>query len=676
MTEIRRIQSTDPFTLRRAKTIKEGQLIELDPNEGTKRYQLISNSAESNGGSDKISPPLGRYRQPKQKLGFPAVRQAKQKLGFPAAQLIRQKLGFPAVNQAKQKLGFPAVKQVKQKLGFPAVNQAKQKLGFPAVRQPKQKLGFPAVRQAKQKLGFPAAKLIKGYYPITRRKLGKSEVSSIRARNATELSPIAKSSKWMANLKVGRPAIMRSHDPHSKQNRSEGTTENWSLSSDGLVLFKKRIYIPPAATLKQVLLELHHDDPLAGHFGERRTSELLKMNFHWERIDQEVKDYVKGCAICQSVASPRHRPYGKLNSLLIPSRPWSELTMDFITGLPQTYFKGSIVDSILVIVDRYTKMALFFAVSITITSDQLAELFHNEVELKYGAPDGIVSDRGTVFTSKFWSNLCYLSHVKSRLSTAFHPQTDGQTERTNQVLEHYLRCFTDTEQTNWPTLLRTAEFACNKAVNSTTKLSPFNALMGYQPEFHIRAEVSAKEKEVPEAEARITKMRAIREKLENQWRIATESHQKQYNKKHKNMSFKRGDLISLSTKNLRLKVPAKKLAPRFIGPFRILNPIGQQAYRIALPEKYDKIHNVFHVSLLEPWVNRKQEQSDSMPFPPLEDEDDWEVEEVKEKKKIDGEDHFLLKWKGWPSEYNQWVQKSSINAPALIRKFEKTRKRQ
>ena len=142
------------------------------------------------------------------------------------------------------------------------------------------------------------------------------------------------------------------------------------------------------------------------------------------------------------------------------------------------------------------------------------------------------------------------------------------------------------------------------------------------------------------------------------------------------MSFKRGDLISLSTKNLRLKVPAKKLAPTFIGPFRILNLIGQQAYRIALPEKYDKIHNVFHVSLLEPWVNRKQEQSDSMPFPPLEDEDDWEVEEVKEKKKIDGEDHFLSKWKGWPSEYNQWVQKSSINAPALIRKFEKTRKRQ
>ena len=124
--------------------------------------------------------------------------------------------------------------------------------------------------------------------------------------------------------------------------------------------------------------------------------------------------------------------------------------------------------------------------------------------------------------------------------------------------------------------------------------------MGYQPDFHIRAEVSAKEKEVPEAEARMTKMKAIREKLEKQWRIATESHQKQYNKKHKDISFKRGDLISLSTKNLRLKVPARKLAPKFIGPFKILDRIGQQAYRIALPMEYDKIHNVFHVSLLEP----------------------------------------------------------------------------
>ena len=146
MAEIRRIQSTDPFTIRRAKTIKEGQLIELD--QGIMRYPLISNLAESNGGSDKMSPPLGRYRQAKQKLGFPAVRQAKQKLGF------------LTIKQAKQKLGFPAAKLKKQRLGYPA---------------------------ARQKLGCPTA----------RRKLGKSKsnVSSKRARNATELSPIAKSSK-------------------------------------------------------------------------------------------------------------------------------------------------------------------------------------------------------------------------------------------------------------------------------------------------------------------------------------------------------------------------------------------------------------------------------------------------------------------------------------------------
>ena len=277
MAEIWRIQTEDPFTIKRALALRSKK----DLSEVSNEKSISSTRAESNGGSDKISPPLGRYRQPKQKLGFPAVRQAKQKLGFPAAKLN---------NQVKQKLGFPAAN---------LKNQAKQKLGFPAVKQAKQKLGFPAAKLIKQKLGYPTA----------RRKLGisKSKVSSIRARNATELSPIAKSSKWMANSRVGRPAIMRSHDPHFKQNRSEGTTENWSLSSDGLVLFKKRLYIPPAAKLRQTLLELHHDDPLAGHFGERRTSELLKMNFHWERIDQEVKDYVKGCAICQSVASPRHK---------------------------------------------------------------------------------------------------------------------------------------------------------------------------------------------------------------------------------------------------------------------------------------------------------------------------------------------------------------------------------
>ena len=209
-----------------------------------------------------------------------------------------------------------------------------------------------------------------GYYtPLGRYR---RQVQLIRAKNKSDLDrarfvlkskwiipagpdrqklgcPTAKSIDSIGEPKVETPDSIGIHDPYKKRKRSEGTTEtkvnsiqtrseklnkNWSLSSDGLVLFKNRIYIPAAANLRQTLMELYHDDPLAGHFGERRTTELIKMNFHWEGIDEEVKSYIKACAICQGVKTPRHLPYGKLNSLPIPIRPWSELTMDFITGLP------------------------------------------------------------------------------------------------------------------------------------------------------------------------------------------------------------------------------------------------------------------------------------------------------------------------------------------------------
>lgn len=219
--------------------------------------------------------------------------------------------------------------------------------------------------------------------------------------------------------------------------------KGWDLSPEGLVRFKGRLYVPAGANLRRKLLGLYHDDALAGHFGINRTDELLRRKLHWVNLQNDVAEYVQSCAVCQG--APKHRPHGKLESLPIPSRPFSELSMDFITGPPPTIQNGIPVDAILVVVNRFTKWCLFFAVPSTITSVELAELFHTEVELRFGPPDDIVFDRGTNFTSKFWSKLCYHSHIHLSLSTAFHPPTDGQTERMYQTLEHYLRCFIDQE---------------------------------------------------------------------------------------------------------------------------------------------------------------------------------------------------------------------------------------
>lgn len=450
----------------------------------------------------------------------------------------------------------------------------------------------------------------------------------------------------------------------------------YTCTTSGLILYNNRAVVPQEPSLRQELLRLYHDDPLAGHFGIERTVNLLQRNFYWRGMRAEVQDYIGSCGTCQGVVARRHRPYGSLESLPIPRRPWVEISMDFITGLPASYYNGREVDSILVIVDRYTKYSLFLPVLVTINAAGLAELFHREVELIFGAPEGIITDRGPVFTSQFWADLCYISKIKRRLSTAFHPQTDGQTERINQIIEHYLRCYIGENQAIWPQLLPQAQYACNNATSSTTGYTPHYALMGYTPEFRLTLEAESYKGEVPSAEDRVQKLQEVRRRLAEHWRKAVEAQAKYYNKRHQPLTLKRGQLVGLATKNLRLKGEKKKLNPRYIGPFRILEAVGRQAYRLALPNQYSRLHNVFPIALLEPWKQRQNQGEETLPMPDLEDEEDeYEVEEVRDQRNSREGTLYLVKWKGWPSEYNQWVPAEDMNAPAAIAAFQRAKTR-
>lgn len=156
-----------------------------------------------------------------------------------------------------------------------------------------------------------------------------------------------------------------------------------------------------------------------------------------------------------------------------------------------------------------------------------------------------------------------------------------------------------------------------------------------------------------------------------------ERQAKGYNERHQEQTLKRGDLVGLSTKHIRLKDEYRKLTPRFVGPFRVLERIGSQAYRLALPEKYSRLHNVFHVSRLEPWTRREGEADEQLPMPDLDEEEDdeWEVESVKDYKTKKGVKYFLVKWKSWPAEYNQWVAEDDMDAPKLIADYEKSQRK-
>ena len=193
---------------------------------------------------------------------------------------------------------------------------------------------------------------------------------------------------------------------------------------DGVLHHQGLPFVPKAIRIE--LISRHYDNPLTGHFSIEKFRKLLAQKYYWPILRHNVKGYVKGCDVCLASKAVRHKPYDDLQSLPVPTHWWKDLSMDFVTGLPiSADWKGDSYDSILVIVDRLTKMVHYEPVKITIDAPGLAEVIIDVVVCHHGLPDSIVTDRGSLFTLKFWSSLCYFLGIKRRLSTAFHPQTDS-----------------------------------------------------------------------------------------------------------------------------------------------------------------------------------------------------------------------------------------------------------
>jgi len=207
-----------------------------------------------------------------------------------------------------------------------------------------------------------------------------------------------------------------------------------------------KVYVPKDEKLRAEIIRLHHDTPIGGHGEQWKTVELVTRNFWWPGITKEVKRYVEGYDVCQHNKNRTEQPAGKLMPNSIPEKPWTHISTDFITKLPlaQGY------DSILVVVDRLTKMVHFISTTEKTSAEGLARLFRDNVWKLHGLPESIISDRGPQFAAGLMKELNGILGIKSKLSMAFHPQTDRQTERVNQELEQYLRMFIDHRQEQWP----------------------------------------------------------------------------------------------------------------------------------------------------------------------------------------------------------------------------------
>jgi hypothetical protein len=329
-----------------------------------------------------------------------------------------------------------------------------------------------------------------------------------------------------------------------------------------------------------------------------------------------------------------------LKTLEVASRPWDEISMDFIEPLPVS--NG--YDSILVVVDRLTKWAIFVPAKTTWRAQDLAQAFFDFVATQHGLPSAILSDRGSKFVSIFWRSLTSRFGINLRLSTSYQPQTDGQTERTNQSLEHYLRIHCEYKQKDWSSLLGLAAFAYNNSVHSTIKCSPFFANFGYHPRWIEETAATTKDNRM------VGSIEALHAECVRNIEDANASFAKHYDKyRSAPPNFEVGDMVLVSMRDIRTKRPAKKLDWKFMGPYPILAKIGSHAYRLGLPSSA-KIHDVFNVSRLEPW--KSNGQVDEAPPPLIVDgEEEHEIEDiVDERTKGRGKSRrkeYLVRWKGY-----------------------------
>ncbi|KAL0543835.1 hypothetical protein IC582_018940 [Cucumis melo] len=395
----------------------------------------------------------------------------------------------------------------------------------------------------------------------------------------------------------------QSNDPYLVEKRGlaeAGQAVEFSLSSDGGLLFERRLCVPSDSAIKTELLSEAHSSPFSMHPGSTKMYQDLKRVYWWRNMKREVAEFVSRCLVCQQVKAPRQKPAGLLQPLSIPEWKWENVSMDFITGLPRT-LRGFTV--IWVVVDRLTKSAHFVPGKSTYTASKWAQLYMSEIVRLHGVPVSIVSDRDARFTSKFWKGLQTAMGTRLDFSTAFHPQTDGQTERLNQVLEDMLRACALEFPSSWDSHLHLMEFAYNNSYQATIGMAPFEALYGKCCRSPVCwGEVGEQRLMGPEL---VQSTNEAIQKIRSRMHTA-QSRQKSYaDVRRKDLEFEIGDKVFLKVAPMKgvLRFERKgKLSPRFVGPFEILERIGPVAYRLALPPSLSTVHDVFHVSMLRKYV--------------------------------------------------------------------------
>jgi hypothetical protein len=455
------------------------------------------------------------------------------------------------------------------------------------------------------------------------------------------------------------------------ENLDQYADQLWSLDKDsGLLLWDGLVYIPDKNSLKLRIMHQCHDDGPSGHLGQDKTLEKVSRHFHFPGARNFVRNYISTCDQCHRAKSLRLKKHGFLQPLTIATQPWESISMDFIVKFP-TSPEGN--DSVFVIVDRFTKFAYFIPFKEEgYNASRIAQLFFQYIFANHGLPKSIVSDRGSVFTSDFWQCLMALLHVKTDLSTSFHPQTDGQTERVNQTLEQYLRIYINYEQDSWEKLLPLAQYCYNNAAHASTNITPFFANFGYHPTLDISIPSLPLRRPNKPAQDYVAHLRALHENLKESLTIVAQRMKASYDANVRAApDFHIGDKVWLNAKNIRTLRPNKKLDHRYLGPFIISAQINDSAFRLDLPPEME-IHPTFHVSLLHPY-NTNKLPNRIQPIPPItmvNGHEEQEVESIQDSRTYHGKLQYRVKWRGQNDTFTSWEPASNLeNSQDLVEIF-------
>jgi hypothetical protein len=423
----------------------------------------------------------------------------------------------------------------------------------------------------------------------------------------------------------------------------------------GVLFYQGRLVISPHSPSIPLLLEEFHNSPTGGHSGFLRTYRKIADNIYWIGMQKRIRDYVRACDVCQRQKYAATTPGGLLQPLPIPNAIWEDLSLDFITGLPKS--KG--YDAVLVVVDRLSKYGHFILLKHPYTAKTVAEIFVREVVRLHGTPHSIISDRDPIFVSHFWKELFKLQGTKLQMSSAYHPETDGQTEVLNRCLESYLRCFASEQPKSWSHWIPWAEYWYNTTYHISIGKTPFEVVYGRQAPSLLRflsneTKVQAVALELSDRDEALSQLKAHLLRAQQQMK-------KYADKSRRDVNFDIGEWVFLKLRPHRqhsvIRRINQKLAARFYGPFKIVEKIGEVAYKLLLPDS-SKIHPVFHVSLLKKAVGDYEVQGTLPKELEITAEEDHYPEQVIGSRLITKEGltvpQSLIKWRGGTLDDVTW----------------------